>query len=105
MVCVDEAQNTPVSGKRIDAAHLDEAAAAGEAYKREYYADRLEAASSRYWVYRDLALAAERNGGVLSWDGIHSLTGKVRDGTGESMEDFLTDACLIKDYIHTQGLR
>ncbi len=80
------------NGGRLDAAHLDEAAAAGEAYKREYYAGRLEAASSRYWIYRDLAFAAERNGGVLSWDGIHSLTGKVRDGTGESMEDFLTDA-------------
>ena len=67
-------------------------AATGEAYKREHYAGRLEAASGRYWIYRDLVLAAERNGGVLSWDGIHSLTGKVRDGTGESMEDFLTDA-------------
>ena len=80
------------NGGRIDAAHLDEAVAAGEAYKREYYADRLEAASGRYWIYRDLALAMERNGGVLAWDGIDSLTGEVRGRTGESMEDFLTDA-------------
>ena len=29
------------NGGRIDAAHLDEAAAAGEAYKREYYAGLL----------------------------------------------------------------
>ena len=80
------------NGGRIDAAHLDEAVAAGEAYKREYYAGRLEAASGRHWIYRDLALAMERNGGVLAWDGIESLTGEVRGRTGESMEDFLTDA-------------
>ena len=81
-----------VNGGRIDAAHLDEAVTSAEKYKREYYAGRLEAASGRYWIYRGLALAAESNNGVLTWDRIDSFTEEARNRTGMSMEDFLTDA-------------
>ena len=80
------------NGGRIDSAHLDETMAAAEEYKNEYYASRLAAGSSRSWVYRGLALAAEENGGRLSYDEIESLTEEVRGKTGESMEDFLTEA-------------
>ena len=51
---------------RLDSGHLDEVMAATEEYRREYYAGRLAAGSSRAWVYRDLALAAEESGGELS---------------------------------------
>ena len=77
---------------RIDSAHLDEAMAAAEAYKREYYAGRLAAGTDRSWVYKGLALAAEKNGGTLTYDGIETLTEEVRGKTGETMEDFLTQA-------------
>lgn len=80
------------NGGRIDAAHLDEAVAAAEEFKREYYAGRLEATSGRSWIYRVLAQAAEESGDVLTWDRIDSLTEEIRGRTGESMENFLTDA-------------
>ena len=47
------------NGGRIDSGHLDEAMVAAEEYRREYYAGRLAAGSSRAWVYRGLALAAK----------------------------------------------
>ncbi len=80
------------NGGRLDSGHLDEAMAAAEKYKREYYAGRLAAGSSRAWVYRDLALAAQERGGDLSHDRIESLTEEVRGKAGQSMEDFLTNA-------------
>ena len=80
------------NGGCIDSVHLDEAMAAAEAYKREYYAGRLAAGTGRSWVYKGLALAAEKNGGILTYDGIESLTEEVRGKTGETMEDFLTQA-------------
>ena len=80
------------NGGRIDSGYLDEAMAAAEEYKREYYAGRLAAGSSRAWVYRGLALAAEERGGELSYDRIDSLTEEVRGKTGQSTEDFLTNA-------------
>ena len=80
------------NGGRIDLGHLDEALAAAEEYKREYYAGRLAAGSSRAWLYRGLALAAEERGGELSYDRIESLTEEARGKTGQSMDDFLTNA-------------
>ena len=80
------------NGGRIDSAHLDGAMVTAEEYKREYYAGRLAAGTDRSWVYKGLALAAEENGGKLSYDGIESLTEEVRGKTGESMKDFLTKA-------------
>ena len=80
------------NGGRIDSGHLDEALAAAEEYKREYYAGRLAAGSSRAWLYRGLALAAEERGGELSYDRIESLTEEARGKTGQSMDDFLTNA-------------
>ncbi len=80
------------NGGRIDSGHLDGAMAAAEEYKREYYAGRLAAGTDRSWVYKGLALAAEENGGKLTYDGIESLTEEVRGKTGESMDDFLTKA-------------
>ncbi len=80
------------NGGRIDSGHLDEAMAAAEEYKREYYAGRLAAGSSRAWVYRGLALAVEERGGELSYDRIESLTEEMRGKTGEAMDDFLTNA-------------
>ena len=80
------------SGGRIDLGHLDKALAAAEEYKREYYAGRLAAGSSRAWLYRGLALAAEERGGELSYDRIESLTEEARGKTGQSMDDFLTNA-------------
>ena len=80
------------NGGRIDSGHLDGAMAAAEEYKREYYSGRLAAGTDRSWVYKGLALAAEENGGKLTYDGIESLTEEVRGKTGESMDDFLTKA-------------
>ena len=80
------------SGGRIDSGHLDEAMVAAEKYKREYYAGRLAAGSSRAWVYRGLALAAEERGGEMSYDRIELLTEEVRGKAGQSMDDFLTNA-------------
>ncbi len=80
------------NGGRIGSGHLDEAMAAAEEYRREYYAGRLAAGSSRAWIYRELALAAQERGGELSHDRIESLTEGMRGKAGQSMDDFLTNA-------------
>ena len=80
------------NGGRIDSGHLDAAIAAAKEYKREYYAGRIAAGSSRAWVYRELALVAEEHGGKLSYDSIESLTEAMRGKAGQSMDDFLTNA-------------
>ena len=77
---------------RMDSAHLEGAMVAAEEHKQEYYAGRLAAGASRAWVYRELALAVEENGGQLSYDGIESLTETVRRKAGEPMDSFLTNA-------------
>ncbi len=79
-------------GGRMDAASLQEAMTIAEEYKREYYVGRLAAGSSRSWIYKALALAAEENDGRLSIDRIESLTETVRAKTGESIDRFLTQA-------------
>ena len=77
---------------RIDAERLDVAMTAAEEYKREYYAGRLAAGSARAWVYKQLALAAEERDGALSYDRIDRLTEGARSRTGETVDQFLTDA-------------
>ena len=79
-------------GGRIERHLLEMALEHGRARMDAYYAGRLAAGSSRAWVYRGLALAAEENGGQLSYDGIESLTETVRGKTGETIDSFLTDA-------------
>ncbi len=80
------------NGGRIDGTLLEQALESGRKRKDAYYAGRLAAGSSRAWVYRGLALAAEERGGELSYDRIELLTEEMRGKTGQSMEDFLTNA-------------
>ena len=74
------------NGERITAEHLEEAMAAAEEFKNEYYAGCLAASSRPPWVYRELTLAAEAKDGVLTYDELRRITAE------ESMDDFLTDA-------------
>ncbi len=80
------------NGGRIYGAILEQALESGRKRKDVYYAGRLAAGSSRAWVYRGLALAAEGNDDQLSYDRIESLTEEVRGKAGQSMDDFLTNA-------------
>ena len=80
------------NGGRIDGTLLEQVLESGRKRKDAYYAGRLAAGSSRAWVYRGLALAAEENDDELSYDRIESLTEEVRGKTGQSMDDFLTNA-------------
>ena len=80
------------NGGRIERHLLEQALAQGKERKEAYYAGRLDAGSSRAWVYRQLALAAEKKDGVLSYDEIESLTDDARSTTGETLDDFLTSA-------------
>ena len=80
------------NGGRIDGAILEQALEGGRKRKDAYYAGRLAAGSSRAWVYRSLALAAEGNDDQLSYDRIESLTEEMRGKAGQSMDDFLTNA-------------
>ncbi len=79
-------------GGCMNPAGLAEAMAVAEESKREYYAARLAAGSSRTWVYKRLAEVAEEHGGRLSIDCIESLTEAVRGKSGESLDRFLTSA-------------
>lgn len=73
------------NGGQIAAECLDEAMAAAEEFKNEYYAGRLAASSRPPWVYRELALAAEANDGVLTYDELRQFTAE------ESMDEFLAN--------------
>ena len=77
---------------RMDGSLLEQALHRGKERKDAYYAGRLAAGSSRAWVYRELALAVEENGGELSYDRIELFTEEVRGKTGQSMDGFLTNA-------------
>ncbi len=79
-------------GGCMNPAGLAEAMATAEESKREDYAARLAAGSSRTWVYKRLAEVAEEHGGRLSIDCIESLTEAVRGKSGESLDRFLTSA-------------
>ena len=79
-------------GGRIEGRLLEQALQRGKERKDDYYAGRLAAGSARAWVYRQLALAAEERDGVLSYDRIDRLTEGARNKTGETVDQFLTDA-------------
>ena len=79
-------------GGRIEGRLLEQTLQRGQERKDDYYAGRLAAGSARAWVYRQLALAAEERDGVLSYDRIDRLTEGARNRTGETVDQFLTDA-------------
>ena len=87
-----------VNGGRIDLGHLDEALAAAEEYKREYYAGRLAAASRPPWVYRQMALAAGEKGGVLPYDDLRKFLAE------ETLDEFLTNALHVGLLAQTKDL-
>ncbi len=78
-------------GGQIEGHLLEQALERGKERKDDYYAGRLAAGSNRAWVYRQLALAAEENGGALSYDEIDLLTECARNRTGETPDEFLTN--------------
>ena len=75
---------------------LEQALDDGAERKNAYYAGRLKAGSSRAWVYKKLALAADKKKGdlvdALSYDEIGLLTESARKHKAESIDDFLTNA-------------
>ena len=81
---------------RLERHLLSEALNKGTERKNDYYVGRVEAGSSRAWVYKRLALAAAKKKGefvnTLSYDEIDLLTEAARKRKGESIEEFLTDA-------------
>lgn len=64
--------------------------------KNDYYLGRVEAASNRAWVYRQLALEADKKEGklvgTLSYDEVDLLTETARRKQGETIEEFLANA-------------
>ncbi len=86
------------NGGRIDSGHLDEAMAAAEEYKREYYAGRLAAGSRPPWVYRQMALAAREKGGVLPHDDLRQFLAQ------ENLDEFLTNALHVGLLAETKHL-
>ncbi len=86
------------NGGCIDSVHLDEAMAAAEAYKREYYAGRLAAGFRPPWVYRQMALAARERGGVLPYDDLRQFLAE------ETLDDFLTNALHVGLLAQTKEL-
>ena len=79
-------------GGRMEERLLEQALQRGQERKDDYYAGRLAAGSARAWVYKQLALVAEEESGVLSYDRIDRLTEGARNKTGETVDQFLTDA-------------
>ena len=79
-------------GGRMEGCLLEQALQRGQERKDDYYAGRLAAGSARAWVYKQMALAAEERDGVLSYDRIDRLTEGARNKTGETVDQFLTDA-------------
>ncbi len=81
---------------RLAPSLLEQALAKGAEQKNDYYTERIEAGSSRAWVYRRLALAAgDKKGilaGTLSYDEIDLLTETARERKKETMDEFLADA-------------
>ncbi len=76
----------------IGADHLEKALERGRERKDAYYAGRLAAGSRPPRIYRKMALVAGENGGVLSCDDIESLIEEMLGKTGETLDNFLTDA-------------
>ena len=81
------------NGRRIDAARLDEAVAAAEEYKREYYAGRLAAGTQDPGLYKQIALAAESSPeGILPREALRGLTQFALEKSQGNFDDFLTNA-------------
>ncbi len=91
-VCVAAARVIREHGGQINDELLEQALERGKESKDRYYAARLTAGSNRAWVYKELALAAEKRGGALSYDLIDSLTEGARNKLGETPAEFLTNA-------------
>ena len=75
---------------------LEEVLIKGTERKNDYYLGRVEAGSNRAWVYRQLALAAdkkkEQRAGTISYDEIDQLTEAARSRKGETIDEFLKNA-------------
>ena len=75
---------------------LAQAMAEGAERMNAYYRDRIESGSSQPWVYKQIALAANKKEGnptdTLSYDEIESLTEPARRKNNQSVDEFLTNA-------------
>ncbi len=75
---------------------LAQAVAEGAERMNAYYRERIESGSSQPWVYKQIALAANKKEGnptdTLSHDEIESLTEPARRKNNQSVDKFLTNA-------------
>ena len=93
------------NGRQIDSVHLDEAVAAAEEYKREYYAGRLAAGTQDPGLYKQIALAAEtRPNGVLPRATLRDLTSSELENSQDSFDDFLVNALHVGLLAQTKDL-
>ena len=79
-------------GSSIKPDLLQQALNLGRERKKKYYSSRLEICPGRALVFKQLALAAKEKNGHQSWDKITSLTKDFRNGEGQSISEFMTDA-------------
>lgn len=85
-LCVAAAGVICEHGGRVAEELLPQVLERGGEKKNEYYASRIKAISGRPWVFKQLAAAAGKKNGVLSWDEIERLTRYARDSSGETIE-------------------
>ena len=75
---------------------LEEVLIKGTERKNDYYLGRIEAGSNRAWVYRQLALTADKKkeqwAGTISYDEIDRLTEAARSRKDETIDEFLKNA-------------
>ena len=68
----------------------------GTERKNDYYLGRVQAGSNQAWVYRQLALAADKKkeqwAGTISYDEIDRLTEAARSRKDETIDEFLKNA-------------
>ncbi len=93
------------NGGRIDSGHLDEAMAAGEEYKNEYYADQLAAGTQDPGLYKQIALAAESSPeGILSRPVLRGLILSALENSQGNFDDFLANALHVGLLAQTKQL-
>ncbi len=93
------------NGGRIDSGHLDEAMAAAEEYKREYYAGRLAAGTQDPGLYKQIALAVEsRPEGILPREALRVLAQSALQNSQSNFDDFLTNALHVGLLAQTKDL-
>ncbi len=93
------------NGGRIDSGHLDEAMAAAEEYKREYYAGRLAAGTEDSGIYKRIALAAGSSpDGILSRATLRGLVRSAPENASGDFSEFLANALHAGLLTPTQGL-